>query len=116
VPLARHIPERQVDGTGGPYLRARAVEAEIGHHQMPRHRLDPPRIAADQPGCHLLMHHRLHGLGTTEGLAQPDQPLVGLDLDPDQVRPLRDADRAHGLHLRHGGSLAGQDDGQDVLV
>ena len=83
---------------------------------MPRHRLDPPRVPADQPGCDLLVHHRLHGLSAAKGLAQPDQPLVGLDLDPDQVRPLRDADRAHGSDLRHGGSLAGDDDDQGVPV
>jgi hypothetical protein len=62
------------------------------------------------------MHHRFHGLSAAKGLAQPDQPLVGLHLDPDQVRPLRDADRTYRSDLRHGGSLARDDNDQGVPV
>jgi hypothetical protein len=56
------------------------------------------------------------GLGAAKGLSEPDQSFIGFDLDPDEVRPLRNADRAEALHLRHSRSLAFDDSGVDDPV
>src|SRR4051812_9478023 len=96
VALASQVPERDIDGAGSPHLGTGAAEAEVWCHQGARDGFDLPGVSADEPGRDLLVEDGFNGLRTPEGLAEAAQPLIGLQLDPDQVRPLRDADRAQG--------------------
>jgi hypothetical protein len=85
------------------------VEAEIGRHQVARDRLDPAGIAAEQEGRHLLVDDGLDGLRAAEALAEAGQPVLGLDLHPDQVGALGDADGAETRDLRQADLLFGTD-------
>src|SRR3954451_21263486 len=99
--LAGEVPERDVDGAGGPHLGTGAAEAEVWGHQVARHGLDLSGVAADEPGRDLFVQDGFNGLCTPEGLAETAQPLIGLQLNPNQVRPLRDAYRAQGGDVGH---------------
>jgi hypothetical protein len=77
------------------------VEAEIGRQQLARDRLDAAGVLAEHQRRRELMHSSLDGLRAAKAFAEAGQSFVGLDLDPDQVRPLVDADRAQGRDAGH---------------
>jgi hypothetical protein len=54
--------------------------------------LDRARVLAQQIGCDEVVDMGLDRAGTEIALAEADRPLVAVDLDPDQVRKLLQAD------------------------
>ena len=54
--------------------------------EMPIVLVDLKRVLAEEIGRRGLVDVRADRLGAEERLAEPDEPVVGLDLDPGEVR------------------------------
>ena len=87
--LAGEVPERDVDRRGGAHLGAAAARADVAA-QRARVPLDQGGILADQVAGDR-MDVRLDRVGEEERLAEPDEPLVGVDEHVHEARELLDA-------------------------
>jgi len=98
--LAEQVPECDVDSRGGAHLHPGAGKAEVLVLQRASMPVHLQRGLSEQQRRHRLVDVRLDRAGTEEGLAQPDQPLVGVDMEPEQIGELAEPDRleARDLH------------------
>src|SRR6516164_1477823 len=85
--FAGDVPERDVDAADRIHDdAAAAVLAGAREHLLPQP-LDQQRVLADQHGSQHLVDDAGGGAATDPGLADPDDPLVGLDLDEKAAAP-----------------------------
>ena len=96
--LAKQIPQRDVKGRIAPHFRPRRAKAQIPH-QISRQSVNFQRVAANHAGGYVFMHMGFHRGRPEKGLAQAHQPLIGMHLQPDQVRPFGHADGFKGCDL-----------------
>ncbi len=99
--LAEHVPQRDVDGRVAARLDAGAAPAEIAG-QVAVARLDGQRVLPHQARRRPLVQVGLDGLRAHEGLAQPDQALVGVQAHPEDVGKLTEPDGFELGDLGHG--------------
>jgi hypothetical protein len=97
--LAEQVPERDVYGRGGAHLHPRAAEAEVLILQCPSMPVHLQGGLTEQERRHCLMDLRLDRAGTKERLAQADQSLFGMDMEPEQVGELAESDRLETCDL-----------------
>ena len=101
--LAAHVPKRDVDRRGGPHLGSAGATADVGA-KLARVTLAVVGILAQQVGRDPAVDMRNHRIGVKEGLAQPDQTIVGMHPHEHQARKLG---HLHGVDrgdLHSGGS------------
>ncbi len=90
--LAEQIPESDVHSRGGAHLHPGPGEAEILILQRPRMPVDLQCGFPEQERCHGFVNLRLDSAGAEECLAQADQPFVRVDMKPEQIGELAEAD------------------------
>jgi hypothetical protein len=92
--LAEQVPERDVDRRGAAQLGPARGEAQIiVVEEGAGVAVDLERVLAEQARCRGLVDVGLDGARSEEGLTQAHEPLVGVDLDPEEVRELLEPDR-----------------------
>ena len=91
--LAEEVPERDVDRRAAALLDAGGVEADERVQRRASGASIRERVLAEQVGGGRLVHPGRDGLGAEERLAEPADPLVGVDADVAEVRELADQDR-----------------------
>ena len=96
--LAVDVPEREVDRGVAARLDARAAPAEI-IVEAGVAGLDLQRVLADQLGRDALMQIGLDRGRAHEGLAEADEPVIGVQAHPDEVAELGEADGFEGGDL-----------------
>ena len=111
--LAEQVPQRDVEGRVAAGFGTGRPKTEVAD-QIRREQIDLLRVTPDHARCDVLVHIGFDGFGGEEGFAQPDEALVGVNMQPQQVRmfldpdrfdlgdlhrePLGDAGRQQGLH------------------
>ncbi len=91
--LAEEVPERDVQCRGGAVLDA---GRGLGHRQVEHvavDRLDPERGPAEQARGEGVVDMGLDRAGAVEGLAQSDQPRIGVHADPEDIGEFLGAQR-----------------------
>src|SRR6266850_7560678 len=88
--LAVEVPERNVERGHSTRLDPRAAKAEIAR-KAARQALDLQRVLAEHPRRNEFMQVRFHALGSEARLSQSDQPFVGMQPQPDEVREFAEA-------------------------
>ncbi len=93
--LPQDVPEGDVERRVAAHLDAARAEAEVAHEVL-GDPVDRARVAADQPRRERLVDVGLDRPRHEEGLAEPHDPLVGVDLEPEDVLELGGRDRLEG--------------------
>jgi hypothetical protein len=89
--LPEDVPQRDVDRSAPAHFGAGADEADIAD-QVRLLRLDITGVFADEPWRNELVDMRFGRSRAVKGLAEADQPLIRLDLDPEKVGKFVNAD------------------------
>src|SRR5271165_7103671 len=99
--FAKNIPKRDVERRIAAHFSAGGAKPQIADEVF-RNPVDLERIAAEELLRQAFMDVSLDGLGEEEGLAEADDPLRGVHLEPKEIGEFGEADRFErsDLHCR----------------